>query len=117
MKNGLDFSNLSHDPKVKDDYLKDPLVHPHVSIKLGLDMFSIGNWVIENGSKWNRPILLMVGTEDHIVSQDKIHQFVENVPNEYLTFKEFTGLYHEIHNEYENQQVFNFILDWIHSQN
>ena len=74
-------------------------------------------WVIENGSKWNRPILLMVGTEDHIVSQDKIHQFVENVPNEYLTFKEFTGLYHEIHNEYENQQVFNFILDWIHSQN
>ena len=55
----------------------------------------------------------MVGTEDHIVSQEKIHLFVDEAPKNLLTFKEFSGLYHEIHNEYENEQVFNFIMEWI----
>ena len=100
LDNGLDVNNLSQNPDVIKKYKEDPLVHPMVSSKLAMDMFSNGDWVIENAAQWSLPLLLMVGTDDHIVSQDKIHQFVENVPNEYLTFKEFTGLYHELHNEY-----------------
>ena len=116
LDNGLDVNNLSHDPQVIKDYKEDPLVHPMVSTKLAMDMFSNGDWVIANASQWSLPLLLMTGTEDHIVSQEKIHQFVENVPKNFLTFKEFPGLYHEIHNEYENEQVFKFILDWIKFQ-
>jgi len=113
LDNGLDVNNLSHNPQVIKDYKEDPLVHPMISARLAMDIFSNGDYVIENAAKWSIPLLLMVGTEDHIVSQEKIHLFVDKAPKNLLTFKEFSGLYHEIHNEYENEQVFNFIMEWI----
>lgn len=116
MDNGLDVNNLSHNPQVIKDYQEDPLVHPLISAKLAMLMFSNGDWIIENASKFNLPLLLLQGEKDHIVSLDKTKQFAEKVPKSIITFKIFPNLYHEMHNEYEQEQVLNFILDWINLQ-
>ncbi len=113
MDNGLDVNNLSHNPQVIKDYQEDPLVHPLISAKLAMLMFSNGDWIIENAGKFNLPLLLLQGEKDHIVNLDKTKQFAEKVPNSMITFKIFPELYHEMHNEYEQEQVLNFILNWI----
>jgi alpha-beta hydrolase superfamily lysophospholipase len=113
INNGLDVNNLSHNPQVIKDYQEDPLVHPMISAKLAMDMFSNGDWTVENASKFSLPLLLLQGEKDHIVSFEKTKQFAAKVPESLITFKIFPGLYHELHNEYEQEQVFNFILEWI----
>jgi len=113
MDNGLDVNNLSHNPQVIKDYQEDPLVHPMISAKLATLMFSNGDWIIENASKFNLPLLLLQGEKDHIVSLEKTKLFAEKVPASLITFKIFPGLYHEMHNEYEQDQVLSYILEWI----
>lgn len=113
MDNGLDVNNLSHNPQVIKDYQEDPLVHPMISAKLAMDMFSNGDWNVENASKFNLPLLLLQGEKDHIVNLEKTKEFAAKVPDSLITFKIFPELYHEMHNEYEQDQVFNFMLDWV----
>lgn len=113
MNNGLDVNNLSHNPQVIKDYQADPLVHSMISAKLAMLMFSNGDWIIENASKFDLPLLLLQGGKDHIVNLKKTKQFAAKVPDSMITFKIFPDLYHEMHNEYEQGQVLNFILDWI----
>jgi len=113
MDNGLDVHNLSHNPQVIKEYQEDPLVHSMISARLAMDMFSNGDWNVENAGKFNLPLLLLQGEKDHIVNLEKTKQFAAKVPNSLITFKIFPELYHELHNEYEQDQVFNFMLDWI----
>lgn len=113
MDNGLDVNNLSHDPQVIMDYQEDPLVHPKISAKLAMDMLSNGEWNIENAYKFTLPLLLLQGGEDHIVNLEKTKEFAAKVPDSLITFKIFPELYHELHNEYQQDQVFNFMLDWV----
>ncbi len=113
MDNGLDVNNLSHNPQVIKDYQEDPLVHPMISAKLATLMFSNGDWIIENASKFDLPLLLLQGEKDHIVSLEKTKLFAEKVPASLITFKIFPELYHEMHNEYEQNQVLSYILEWI----
>ena len=85
MDNGLDVNNLSHNPQVIKDYQEDPLVHPMISAKLATLMFSNGDWIIENASKFNLPLLLLQGEKDHIVSLEKTKLFAEKVPASLIT--------------------------------
>ncbi|MDO9085991.1 MAG: lysophospholipase [Anaerolineaceae bacterium] len=116
MDNGLDVENLSHNPQVIKAYKEDPLVHSMVSTKLAMDMFANGDWVIENANNFPKPLLLLQGSEDHIVNLEKTKEFAENVPAALLTFKIYIGLYHELHNEIVQLEVLTFILNWLNSQ-
>lgn len=116
MDNGLDVNNLSHDLQVIKKYQEDPLVHPMISAKLAMDMFSNGDWVIENASNFSIPLLLMAGSEDHIINVEKVKEFAKKVPEKFITFELFPGLYHEIHNEFEQEKVFVKMHEWILQQ-
>lgn len=116
MENGLDVNNLSRDPLVVKNYQEDPLVHSMISAKLAMDMIASGEWVTNHAAQISIPLLLMVGSEDHIINLEKVKEFAENVPKEFLTFKIFSDYYHELHNDYEKESVFNTIIEWLVSQ-
>ena len=113
MANGLDVTNLSHNKAVVEAYQKDPLVHPLISARLGLDLINTGRWVEEHGEDFTLPLLLMQGTADHLVSVDATRRFAARVPRELITYREWEGLYHETHNEPQRAEVLGTILDWI----
>jgi len=113
MDNGLDVQNLSHNPQVIKNYQEDPLVHPMISAKLAMDLFANGDWILENAKDFRLPLLLLQGEKDHIVDLEKTKLFASKVSDKWITFKLLPDLYHELHNEYEQEQVFQFILDWI----
>jgi len=112
MSNGLDRDDLSRDRQVVHDYNSDPLVHDRVSARLGIEMIEEGLWLLENATKLSTPTLLMQGSEDRLCSPQANQEFAQKAGN-LCTLKMWEGLYHEIHNEPEKDQVLQYALQWI----
>ncbi|GJM32636.1 MAG: lysophospholipase [Saprospiraceae bacterium] len=110
--NDLDTGHLSHDPNVEKDYLADPLVHNKVSSALGIGMLEAGKWLLAFKGKVNIPLLIMHGTDDQITSAQASERFAAQLSGD-VTFKSWEGLYHEIHNEIQQDQIFSFANKWM----
>ena len=113
MENGLDRSGLSRDPEVERKYSADPLVHSKISARMALDLFKNGDYIVAHAAEFPLPLLLMYGSGDYIVNPGLIKEFAKSAPLSKLTFKEWEGFYHELHNEPEKEQVFNTMLNWM----
>ena len=110
--NGLDFTGLSRDPEVKRAYDADPLVHDRVSVRFGVDFLRAGEWALERAATFPVPVLVMVGSADRLVSVTAPAEFAI-AAGSCCTFKVWDGLYHETHNEPEQQHVIEFALAWL----
>ena len=113
--NGLDPNFMSRDAEVVTRYVNDPLVHDKISASLGIDLLEGGEWLNAYEGTSPLPMLLMHGGEDQITSPASTEKFAQKMGRT-TTFKKWEGLYHEIHNEKEQQQVFDFTLSWIKNQ-
>lgn len=113
LDNGLDRSGLSRDPEVEKKYAEDPLVHPKISARLALDMLNNGKFIIQNASEFPVPLLLMQGSDDQLVNAQLTKTFANAAPLSKVTYKEWAGYYHELHNEPEKAQVLKVMTDWL----
>ena len=111
----LDVKGISHDPVVVEKYLADPLIHEKISARMFFEIYQAGNWAIENTDKLKIPVLVQHGSGDLITSHKASEEFAENaVKNgKVAEFKEWEGLYHELHNELEKDKIFEFVSGWI----
>jgi len=114
LDSGLDRSQLSRDEDVISAYNEDPLVHGATSARLGSYIIERGKYVLENLVDIELPSLVMVGTDEGIVSVNAINQFCESSPN--CTKKIWKGLYHELHNEPEKSDVMQYTAKWMTAQ-
>ncbi|MDI6726180.1 MAG: lysophospholipase [Smithellaceae bacterium] len=108
----LDARAISRDQAVVDAYLHDPLVHDRLSVKLGMDMLDAGRKSLECADSLGLPLLIMHGGEDRLTSCEASAEFAARAGAK-CTLKIWPGLYHEIHNEPEQDQVFAFLLAWL----
>lgn len=113
MSNGLDLQNLSHDPALIRAYQEDKLCHDRISASLGLDLLTLGEWMIARAGEFPLPLLLMQGSGDKIVSTEATDRFAKATPPEKITYKVWEGLYHETHNEPEKEKVIHFMTKWV----
>ena len=61
------------------------------------------------------PLLLMLGTEDKIADIDVMREVKAKVTTPELYYKEWSGLYHEVHNEPERDEVMRYILAFLNN--
>jgi alpha-beta hydrolase superfamily lysophospholipase len=108
----LDARGFSHDQAVVKDYQNDPLVHDQMSARLFTGIIDSGLWALEHAAEFPLPLLLMHGGADPIISAQAAREFASKDGHK-ITFKLWDGLYHEIHNEPEQAQVFDYMLDWL----
>ncbi len=113
INNGLDRTGLARDPEVEKKYSADPLVHPFISSRLGLDFLANGRFIQANPGKLHWPVLLLQGSADRLVSPELTRQFAADAPKALVTYKEWEGYYHELHNEPEKDQVIQVMLEWL----
>ena len=111
-KNGLDTKVLSRDPEVVHAYENDPMVHDRISARMFISFYQAGQWALEHASEFSLPLLLMQGGADKIISVEAGREFAGKI-KENCTLKIWDGLYHEIHNEPEKEEVFKFLIDWL----
>jgi alpha-beta hydrolase superfamily lysophospholipase len=112
VKSDLEASYLSHDPEVVQKYMSDPLVHQTILPKLFLEIEVNGLKASTSIYKINIPLLVMHGGSDSITSVKQTRQFVFNASKK-TTYKEWPDGFHELHNEYFEAEVFQFLLDWL----
>ena len=112
---GLDTRALSHDPEVVNAYENDPLVHDKISARLFLNVFESGLWALDHAAEIPLPLLLMHGGADRIISLEASRQFAASAGDK-VTLRIWDGLYHEIHNEPEQGEVFTVMIDWMNTQ-
>lgn len=109
---GLDTKGLSHDVEVVRLYDNDPLNHNKVSARLFVGMYESGLWALEHASEFSLPLLLMHGGADPITSAAASRQFAVQAGKN-VTLSIWDGLYHEIHNEFEQGEVFKVMIEWL----
>lgn len=112
MSNEIDPMALSRDPRIAQDYRSDPLVHDRVTAPLAFGMFDAGDWLIQHAVEIPLPILLMQGSADRLVSPAGSIEFAKRA-GERCTLKMWQDFFHEIHNEPEQAEVFNYLLGWL----
>jgi acylglycerol lipase len=110
----LNTKGLSHDQAVVSAYENDPLVHDKISARLFVDMYETGLWALDHAAEFPLPLLLMHGSADPLTSAKASQEFAEKAGDK-VTFKLWDGMYHEIHNEPEKEEIFKFMLDWLGS--
>ena len=109
---GLGAEKLSHDPAHWEDLRNDPMVHRLVSARYLDDIMGRGEYALKHVYMINKPFLLMHGNADEITSHKASEDFVANT-SERTHLKIWDGLRHELHNEPEYREVFNYVLDWL----
>ncbi|MCP4142381.1 MAG: alpha/beta hydrolase [Chloroflexi bacterium] len=112
---GLDTAALSHDSEVVRAYEEDNLVHDKVSARLFVGMYKSGLWALENAKDFSLPLLLMHGGGDTITSAAASREFAEKAGDN-VTLKIWDDLFHEIHNEPEQAEIFKTTIEWIDKQ-
>ncbi len=109
---GLDTKGLSHDAEVVDLYNHDSLNHNKISARLFVSMYESGLWALEHASEFSLPLLLMHGSADPVTSAEASRQFADKAGDN-VTLRIWDGLYHEIHNEPEQAEVFRVMIEWL----
>jgi len=112
---GLETDQLSKDPQVIRNYIDDPLVHDRTTLGFARTMFPVLSWTFEHAGEFSSPLLIMHGSEDELAYPLGSREFASAVPGR-CDLKMFTGLKHEIHNEPEQERVFQHLLDWIQQE-
>jgi alpha-beta hydrolase superfamily lysophospholipase len=62
------------------------------------------------------PSLVMIGTADALADPETTRRFVTAAPHERVELVAWDGLYHELLNEPEKEQVFARVLEWLESR-
>ena len=112
LANELDCQGISRDPAIVHAYKNDPLVHDRLTPRLGIDLLRGGLWAFEHAAEFTLPLLLMHGDADSIVSAKASGEFAARAGNS-CTLKIWPGLYHELHNEPEKDEVLSYLLGWL----
>ncbi len=110
--NALDPSHLSRDPEVGRAYQSDPLVHDRISAGLFTSMVRSGRYILSHPSDVRVPVLLMHGLADPITSPDASRNLASSNP-EYIEFREFPDMRHELHHEIGREEIHKTELEWL----
>ena len=110
----LDPQYISRSPEAIEDYNNDPLIYRDgIKARLGAEMIKSLLDVREHYPDFNFPILLMHGTTDKLADPMGSQWMFNEISSQDKTLELLPGLYHEILNEPEKDEVIQKMLDWI----
>lgn len=109
---GLQQEHISKDPKVVEAYKQDPLVHGNISAAASLGLLEAASFLNTYAGEVTVPLLIMHGEDDLITSQPASEALAHRLKGK-VTYKKWEGMYHEIHNEPQQLEVFNYTLGWM----
>lgn len=108
---------ISRDPTVVRDYDADPLVYRGgVRVRMGYALAQAARRLRESADEIETPLLILQGTEDHLVHPDGALLLNQKARSRDKTLRLYEGLYHETLHEPEQETVLADLLDWLESR-
>ena len=113
----LDAGAVSRNPAVVDAYNADPLVyHGKVPAGVARALVLVGETMPKRAAALTAPLLVVHGSEDQLIPVDGSRQLVDAVGSSDVELKVYPGLYHEVFNEPERDQVLDDVVSWINAR-
>ncbi len=109
----LDPKLLSHDPAVAAAYEFDPLVSGTVTAGVAAELLDQTDALPGALPRVTLPTLIMWGTADEICAPAGSELVAASIGSPDVTVRPFPGLYHEILNEPEREQVLSEMFAWL----
>lgn len=113
--NELDVNEISSDPAVVEAYKKDPLVHNKISVRWFNEWLRTVDQLFANAKSFGMPMLLIHGANDKLTSPSASADLANAIGSN-VTFYLWPKSRHEVHNEPFNNEVFNYIWQWLDSK-
>jgi acylglycerol lipase len=112
----LESADISKDPSVVEAYDNDPLNYRGgILARTGSELLKSTKLISAQASTISLPILIMHGTSDKLADVSGSQMLYEKVSSQDKTLKLYEGLYHEIFNEPEQDQVKADMIAWLDS--
>lgn len=112
----LNAKMLSHDPEVVKAYESDPLVFHHVTARLGALIMQNLEIIMAMALRIHLPTLFVQAGDDVICSPEGTKAFFQRVPIAKKQLKVYDGMFHELFNETNREQVFADVETWLNEQ-
>ena len=113
----IDPTGISRDQKVVSDYANDPLVfRGKTSARLAAELLRIMLHIEQASYSIILPLIILQGTADSLVNPEGAQMFYDKAGSEDKTLKIYPGLFHEVFNEPEKDQVFGDLETWLERQ-
>lgn len=110
----IDAQGVSRDPAVVQGYIDDPLVYKgKYTVRMAIEALEAMQRVGAEAGEITLPILILQGSADKIVDPTGAQDLYDGVSSEDKTIKVYDGLYHEVFNEPECDQVLSDVEAWL----
>ncbi|MEM8487761.1 MAG: lysophospholipase [Bacteroidota bacterium] len=110
----LNSSTISRDPEVVADYHADPLVYNgKIPARTAGELNRVFKYLQREVHNIKIPLLIMHGDADQLTNPQGSALLYNTAASSDKTLKWWPGLYHEIFNEPEQQNVINYMQQWI----
>ncbi len=109
----VDPAALSHDPAVVAAYTFDPLVSGTVTAAIAAELLAQTDGLEADLPRLTLPTLVIWGTADRICAPAGSEMVAARLGGADTTARPFPGLYHELLNEPEREQVLDEIVAWL----
>jgi alpha-beta hydrolase superfamily lysophospholipase len=106
-------SALSRDPLVPQAYIDDPLVSTTVSARWFTSVLAAHADTHAKASMLSVPALIMQSGNDLLTDPAATRSWVSDAPSDLVDYVEWEGLYHEMFNEPEKEDVFERVEAWL----
>ncbi len=110
---GVDGRWISRDPYVVEAYFADPLVSRKVTPRWYAETRAAIDEAHRRAGELALPLLVMQSGSDRLVDPEATARWVQKAPAKWVTHKVWEGLYHEMFNEPEREQVFTYLEQWL----
>ena len=113
----LDPGGISRDPEVVEEYINDPLVFQgKTTARLSVELLKAIMRVNDEVSKIVVPLLILQGSNDRLVNPQGARMLYEKANSQDKAIRVYEGLYHEVFNEPEREEVLADITDWLNGR-
>jgi acylglycerol lipase len=110
----LDATQISKDQAVVNAYVNDPLVYTgKITARLGAEMLRAMTRVSADVGKINLPMIIVQGKDDKLVDPAGSQMLYDKSSSTDKSLKMYPGLYHEVFNEPEKEQVLTDVEKWL----
>lgn len=113
LHNELKYEDLTHDPKVIEEYEKDVLRHDRISTNLFVEMMNTMDFCLNSADRLKMPFLLQQAGQDKIVSRKAAETFFEKAGASVKEIKIYEDYFHEIYNEVGREVPFVDLKNWL----
>lgn len=108
---------ISRDPDVVRSYRNDPLVYRgRIKARTGAEILAVMQRLPAGLPRLSVPLLVLHGTDDQICPLTGSMMVHEAVSSPDKTLRRYPGLYHEVFNEPERNQILTDLISWLNDR-